>query len=311
MTAQQLAGFSVGFVAPEDAGAVRELERLGVDSLWVGGHVASVNPSPEPVAWLARLVEQTRIATIGTAALLPSLYPPALLAKQLADLDRHSGGRLTLGVGVGGEYDSDFAAVGVPRAERAARTDETIDLLRRFWTGEPVTWSGRHFQLDGIRIHPAPAQPGGPAIVVCGRGLPAMRRAVRTGNGWMPYLYSARRYRESVEQITELAAAAGRDLRDFGWYVYLMVVLDDDARIARRRAVDMLGATYRQDVDAMVDRIAVTGDTDMVTARIQEYLDAGADHVVVCPIGGDVAETAFRLCSDILPQLNNKARSSR
>src|SRR5882672_7974224 len=116
---------AVGFVAPEDGETVRALEDAGATSFWVGGHVASVNPSPEPMIWLARLAEQTRSATIGTATLLLPLYPPALLAKQLADLDRASGGRVVLGVGVGGEYQSDFAAVEVPVEERGSRADES------------------------------------------------------------------------------------------------------------------------------------------------------------------------------------------
>ena len=111
----------LGFVAPTDGAMVRRLEEAGVRSFWVGGHVASVNPSPEPVVWLARLVEQAPAATVGTATLVLPLYPPALLAKQVADLDNASGGRVVLGIGVGGEYESDFAAVGVPRSQRGSR----------------------------------------------------------------------------------------------------------------------------------------------------------------------------------------------
>ena len=167
----------LGFVAPADATTLRRLEDAGVSSFWVGGHIASVNPSPEPVVWLARLVEQTRSATVGTATLVLPLYPPALLAKQIADLDNASGGRVVLGIGVGGEYESDFAAAGVARSQRGSRANEGIDLLRLFWTGEPVVHHGRHFSFDGVRIHPAPVKPGGPPIVVSGRSEAAIRRA--------------------------------------------------------------------------------------------------------------------------------------
>ena len=79
---------SVGLVAPTEAADVQRLEDAGAASSWVGGHIASYNSSPEPVVWLARLVEQTRTARVGSAAVLLPLYPPALLAKQIADLDR-------------------------------------------------------------------------------------------------------------------------------------------------------------------------------------------------------------------------------
>lgn len=282
----------VGFVAPGDAAAVRGLEDAGAASLWVGGHLASLNPSPEPLVWLARLIGQTRTATVGTATLVLPLYPPAIVAKQVADLDRAAAGRIVLGVGVGGEYESDFAAVEVPRQERGSRTDESIDLLRAFWTAEPVHHRGRHFAIDGVRIHPAPAQPGGPPIVVSGRQPAAAARAARRGDGWMPYLYSAPRYRESVRLIEDEAGAAGRSLDGFGWYAYVMVSLDADGDAARRHAVDFLGATYRQDTSDFVDRVAVAGDRDTVGEKLRAYVDAGARHLILCPMHGDVGELA-------------------
>jgi probable F420-dependent oxidoreductase len=293
----------LGLVAPTDAATVQRLEEEGVSSFWVGGHVASVNPSPEPMVWLARLVEQTSSATVGTAALVLPLYPPALLAKQVADLDNASAGRLVLGIGVGGEYESDFAAVGVARGQRGSRANEGIEVLRRFWTGEPVVHHGRHFSFDGVRIHPAPSRPGGPPIVVSGRSEAAIRRAALLGNGWMPYLYSASRYASSVRQVTDVAAEFGRSLDGFGWYAYLMVAVDADAAAARKGATTFLGTTYRQDVSAKIDRIAVAGSIDDVGERIAEFVEAGARHLIVCPVHGDVPTTVGRLLEDVWPSL--------
>jgi alkanesulfonate monooxygenase SsuD/methylene tetrahydromethanopterin reductase-like flavin-dependent oxidoreductase (luciferase family) len=292
-----------GFVAPDDADDVRRLEELGAASLWVGGHLASTNPSPEAMVWLARLVEQTTTVTIGTATLLLPLYPPAIVAKQLADLDRASGGRLTIGVGVGGEYESDFVAAEVPIGERGPRTDEAIELLRRFWTGEPVTHHGRHHHYDDLRIHPAPAQPGGPPIVVSGRQPVAMRRAARVGDGWMPYLYSPERYARSAEVVRSEADRLGRDLDGFLWSAYVFVSLDEDAGRAEDAAVEFLGGTYRSDFRAMVHRVACVGDADQVTERLAGFVDAGVRHFVLAPVGGDRSATATRLLEEIRPRL--------
>lgn len=294
---------SFGFVAPSDAERVRGLEQAGASSLWVGGHVASVNPSPEPMTWLARLVEQTTSAVVGTATLLLPLYPPALVAKQVADLDRASGGRVALGVGIGGEYPSDFSAMGVPMEERGSRADEAIGLLRRFWKAEPVQHRGRHYAFDGVRIHPAPLQHGGPPIYVCGRREAAMRRAALLGDGWMPYLYSSRRYADSVEQIGAYASAADRNLDDFAWLAYLMVAVDPDVALARRGAASFLQQTYRQDVEPMIDRITVAGSPDDVGERLAEFVTAGARHLVFCPIHGDPIDTAGLLLEEVLPGL--------
>jgi probable F420-dependent oxidoreductase len=294
---------SFGFVAPAEAESVRDLERAGASSLWVGGHVASSNPSPEPMVWLARLVEQTTSATVGTATLLLPLYPPALVAKQIADLDRASEGRVALGIGIGGEYPSDFEAMSVPMHERASRADEAIGLLRRFWTEEPVQHRGRHYSFDDIRIHPAPYQEGGPPIYVCGRREAAMRRAAHFGDGWMPYLYSSRRYAESVERITAYAEEVDRDLDDFSWLAYVMVAVDQNADAARRGAATFLRQTYRLDVDSMIDRITIAGSPDDVAERISAFVTAGARHLVFCPIHGDTVDTAERLLDQVLPGL--------
>jgi alkanesulfonate monooxygenase SsuD/methylene tetrahydromethanopterin reductase-like flavin-dependent oxidoreductase (luciferase family) len=294
---------SFGFVAPGHPGGVRALERAGASSLWVGGHVASLNPSPEPMIWWARVVEQTTSAVVGTATLLLPLYPPALVAKQVADLDRASGGRLALGIGIGGEYPSDFAAMDDPVQERGSRADEAIGLLRRFWTAEPVEHHGRHYRFDGVRIHPAPEQAGGPPIYVCGRREGAMRRAALLGDGWMPYLYSPRRYAESAERIAGFASEVDRDLDDFAWLAYVMVAVDQDADAARRSAAAFLQRTYRQDVGEMIDRITVSGSSDDVGERIAALVDAGARHLVFCPIHGDMVDSAERLLEEVLPGL--------
>jgi alkanesulfonate monooxygenase SsuD/methylene tetrahydromethanopterin reductase-like flavin-dependent oxidoreductase (luciferase family) len=281
------------------------LQAAGARSLWVGGHIASRNPSPEALSWLARLCEQVDDATlVGTAVLLLPLYPPAIVAKMIADLDNVTGGRIALGVGVGGEYPAEFAAAGVPLAGRGKRMDEQIALLRRFWTGEAISWDGPLFPLDGVRIHPAPAQEGGPPIVVAGRQAVAMRRAARLADGWMPYLFSARRYGESVAAVKAEAAASGRSLDGFAWLAYIPISVDDDRAVARERAAGFLGGTYKQDFDAMLDRVAVTGTPDEVVVKLQEYVDAGARHLILLPAtreGG--TQMLTRILTEIAPRV--------
>ncbi|WP_456548830.1 LLM class flavin-dependent oxidoreductase [Blastococcus sp. SYSU D00813] len=291
-------------VGGDVADAVR-LERLGADSLWTGGHVASTNPSPEAMTALARLSAVTERARLGTAVLLLPLYPPAIVAKQVADLDRATGGRIVLGVGVGGEYPQEFRACGVPVAERGRRTDEAIPLLRRLWTGEEVTHDGPFHAMADVRIHPAPVQPGGPPVVVAGRRDPAMRRAALLGDGWMPYLFSARRYAASVSTIGRLAAAAGRDLASFGWYAFVFVNVDDDGARARQEAARTLGGTYRQDFSDVLGSVAAAGTPAEVTAVLQAFVDAGARHLVLVPaVGtGDRGVVVRRLLDEVTPAL--------
>jgi len=295
---------SFGFVTTADRNEVDALEALPIDSLWVGGHVASRNPTPEAMVQLARLAAVSSRVRIGTSILLLPLYPPAIIAKQVADLDRLTGGRITLGVGVGGEYEQEFRACGVPLEERGRRTNEAIPLLRRLWTAEEISHPGPLFPMEAVRIHPAPVQKGGPPIVVAGRQDVAMRRAARLGDGWMPYLYSPRAYAQSVERITSIAAEAQRDLSAFEWMQFLFTNVQDDAERAREEAAGFLGGTYSQDFRPMVDRVAAAGTPDQVAARVQEFVDAGARHVVFA-IGasGDRLAMMRRILSEVVPRI--------
>jgi probable F420-dependent oxidoreductase len=299
--------FSVGFVCQPARVAVDRLESLPIDSLWVGGHVASPNPSPEAMVQLARLGALTQRVRVGSSILLLPLYPPAIVAKQIADLDHATGGRVTLGVGVGGEYPQEFRACQIPLVERGPRTDEAIVLLRRLWSGKELSHSGRFYSMDDVRVHPAPVQPLGPPIIVAGRKERAMRRAAELGDGWMPYLYSARRYADSVESIRRLAAEAGRDLARFEWLAFVFVNVDDDGVKAKEEAAEFLGGTYRQDFHKMLGHIAVAGSHDEVVDGLVEFVQAGAQHLVFTPATRSRSEAvALRITEDILPRVREK-----
>jgi probable F420-dependent oxidoreductase len=293
----------IGFMAgAADKRLVAALEAEAIDSLWVGGHVASPNPTPEVVASLAGLAALTERVRIGTSILLLPLYPPAIVAKQMADVDRMTGGRLTLGVGIGGEYPQEFRACHVPLAERGPRTDEAIPLLRLLWGGAEVTHTGRFYSMENVRIHPAPVQPGGPPVVVAGRQQPAMRRAALLGDGWMPYLYSARRYADSVATIRALAGDADRDLGHFEWFAFLFVNVNPDGDTAREEAATFLGGNYNQDFEAMLDHVAVVGTPDQAIPKVQAFVDAGARHLIVTPATrGDADAVRTRILRDVLP----------
>jgi alkanesulfonate monooxygenase SsuD/methylene tetrahydromethanopterin reductase-like flavin-dependent oxidoreductase (luciferase family) len=301
----------VGLMAIDDPRRVAALESLPIDSLWVGGHIASPNAAPEVLMNLARLSAVTERVQIGTSILLLPLYAPAIVAKQIADLDRATGGRVVLGVGVGGEYPGEFRVCQVPIEERGRRTDEAIELLRRLWTAEEITHSGRFYAMKNVKIHPAPAQPGGPPIVVGGRKEPAMLRAARLGDGWMPYLYSPRRYAASVGTIRGLAQ--GRDLGGFGWYAFVFVNIDSDGLQARERTARFLGGTYNQDFRAMVDNVAAAGTASEVTNKLTQFVDAGARHFVFTPAtpsGTDRDAVVRRLLEEVMPAVREHAQRS-
>jgi probable F420-dependent oxidoreductase len=295
---------SFGFVSNVMREEVEALEDLEVNSLWVGGHVASRTASPEAMVQLARLAALSRHVRVGTSILLLPLYQPAIVAKQIADLDQATGGRVTLGVGVGGEYPQEFRACGVPIAERGRRVNEAIPLIRRLWTAEEISHPGPLYPMEQVRIQPAPVQPGGPPIIVAGRKDPAMVRAAALGDGWMPYLYSPRAYAASVQRIRQVAAEDGRDLAGFEWTQYLFTCVRDDPDQARAEAVNFLGGTYGQDFGAFVDRVAAVGTADQVAARVQDFVDAGARHIIFAiTCRDDRLAMMRRILDEVAPQV--------
>jgi probable F420-dependent oxidoreductase len=308
MTASEI---KVGLLGGGSAAQVHQLEERPVDSLWTGGHIASRNPSPEVMMNLARLAALTERVTVGTSILLLPLYPPALVAKQVADLDNICGGRVVLGIGIGGEYPQEFRAMQVPIEERGRRTNEAIPLLRKFWTAEPVTHRGRYYDFEDVRIHPAPVQSVGLPIVVAGRQEAAMRRAASLGDGWFPYMYSPRRYAASVWTIRQIAAEEGRDLTGFQWLVWVFVNIDHDGDAAREATARTMGGTYDQDFRQMVDSVAAAGTAAEVTEKVIAYYDAGARHFVFNPatFGADTRPVIDVLLGEVMPAVREHAEA--
>jgi alkanesulfonate monooxygenase SsuD/methylene tetrahydromethanopterin reductase-like flavin-dependent oxidoreductase (luciferase family) len=141
------------------------------------------------------------------------LYPPAVVAKQVADIDRACGGRVVFGVGVGGEYPQEFRACQIPLAERGRRTDEAILLLRQLWSARQISHDGAFYPVQDVRVHPAPAQPGGPPIVIAGRKEPAMRRAASPSASGSTGRRAASQYGEVMHEAATGGVARHRPTR--------------------------------------------------------------------------------------------------
>jgi probable F420-dependent oxidoreductase len=263
-----------------DPGRYREAavrsEELGYDSIWASDHISYRNPILDVVVALSTFAAVTERITIGAGVVLLPLRHPSVVAKEFASLDFVSGGRLILGVGVGGEGPKDFSAVGVPVRERGARTDEAIRALRELFRGGPASFSGRFFSFEGIEIEPAPAQPGGPPLWVGGRSEAAIRRAAALGDGWIPIWVTPERFARGLEQLPAHVAPAVTLPAHVG---------------PKRKLYEHLLERYSGDfTEHVVDRYCVAGTPEECAARIREYVDAGAQHVVFNVLELDDAE---------------------
>jgi probable F420-dependent oxidoreductase len=251
-------------------------EELGYDSLWAGDHISYRNPILDVVVALSTFAAVTERITIGAGIVLLPLRHPSIVAREFASLDYVSGGRVILGVGVGGESAKDFEAVGVPVSERGVRTDEAMLALRALFGEGPADFAGRFFSFEGISIEPRPAQVGGPPLWVGGRSEAAIRRAGALGDGWIPIWISPARFARGLERLPAHVTPAVTLPAHVG---------------PKRRLYDHLRARYSGDfTEHVVDRYCVAGAPEECAARIREYVDAGARHIVFNILELDDAE---------------------
>jgi probable F420-dependent oxidoreductase len=250
-------------------------EEAGFDSLWAGDHVSFHLALLDVTVALATFAAATERVALGAGVVLLPLRAPALVAREFASLDYLSGGRVILGVGIGGEHGRDFEAVGVPVRQRGARTDEAMLALRELFSGVPASFAGRFSSFEGISIKPPPAQPGGPPLWVGGRSEAAIRRAARLGDGWMPIWVSPERFADGLEDLR--AKAGGRELTAAVVLPALVGGTVEAARLCLSRRYDTEFSTHA------VERYCLTGSQAQCAARVAEYVEAGADHIVFHP----------------------------
>jgi probable F420-dependent oxidoreductase len=189
---------------------VRVAESAGFDSAWVSEHHgASDGYLPSLLPMLAAFAASTETILLGTGIVLAPFHDPLRLAEDAAVVDQLSGGRLLLGLGIAWR-EEEFRMFGVPRSERAVRTEETIEILRRAWTGRRFSFEGRAFRYDRVKVTPPPARASGIPVYLGGYADKAVRRAGRLADGYITDAepQDAQRYTALVD---ESARGAGRE----------------------------------------------------------------------------------------------------
>jgi len=219
------------FADPAPFGAlVTGAERHGFESVWTVEHVVVPvdyqatypydpsgkipippdTPLPDPLLPLAYAAALTRRIKLATGILILPQRHPFYIAKEAATLDRLSGGRFLLGVGIGWMKD-EFDALGIPFAERAGRTDETIRAMRSLWKGSPEAFESRYFRWGPVEMQPKPIAAQGVPIVVGGHSEASARRAARLGDGFFPAVLDPAQVAALREVIARECEAVDRD----------------------------------------------------------------------------------------------------
>lgn len=219
---------------------------------------------PDPLIWMSYMAAVTAKIKLATGILILPQHNPVITAKQIATLDSMSGGRVLLGIGVGW-LEEEFAVIGAPFANRAARTDEYVDVMRALWQQDRPSFDGNFFQFEGAFCRPQPAQ-GSVPIIVGGHSKPAARRAGRLGDGFFPA-------REAPEDLINLARQTAADCGRDPEALEITVSLPED--LADLRKLAELGvARVLVPVSPMAGlRTIISGPEDALSwrGRIEEF----------------------------------------
>jgi len=245
----------------------RAAEVAGFDAVGVTDHpapparwvAAGGHHGLDPFVALAFAACATERVRLLTQVVVLPYRNPFLLAKSAASLDVLSNGRLVLGVAAG-YLEAEFAALGADFAARNDVADETLDVLREAWRGEPIERSGRGFVAKGVVQLPRPAQPDGPALWVGGNARRAIRRAVERADGWMPFPATERLARHT----TTAPMTSLDDLRTGVGYAR-----EHAATIGRTRPLDVCLVPFGFTVNDP------TAETSRLADEIPLYAEAG------------------------------------
>jgi probable F420-dependent oxidoreductase len=262
----------------------------GFATLWAGEHVVMVDRSasrypysddgvigvPAEADWLDPIITlgfaaaaSSRIGVATGVLLLPE-HNPVVVAKQAASLDRLSGGRLTLGVGVGWSKE-EFAALGVPFEHRAARTAEYVSAMRTLWRDDVASFDGKFVDFDAIRVNPKPVRDRRIPVVVGGNSDAALRRVAAWGDGWYGFnLDGVAEVRERVATLEQLCAESGRDRSQ----LRLSVALRSPS-VGDIDALNEVGADELVLVEAPPDRADAAAE--WVSALADQWMSANVD----------------------------------
>jgi probable F420-dependent oxidoreductase len=271
--------------------AARRAEALGLDGLVAGDHVTFYGYGNDGLITLTAIAACTERIELKTAVYLLPLRHPVPVALQVAQLDQLSVGRFVLGVGVGGEDPHEFLSCGVDPRTRGARTNESLQILRRLWREDHVSFAGKHFQIDDVTVYPKPFRPV--PIVVGGRSDAALVRAGRYGDGYTGIWQSVDRFKAAQTIIFEAATAAGRDPSAIEVGIQFWMSVGESSDAARAQVARGMQATYKLPFERF-ERYTPFGTAREVAEFIAPFVEAGARHINLIPVQATAEENVER-----------------
>jgi probable F420-dependent oxidoreductase len=276
-------------------------EELGFDSAWTQESMLGAAPQLSPIEAMTYAAACTQRMRLGCVVFVSTLHSPVHLAKSVSSLDQLSRGRIEVGVGTGGR-GRPFAAFGVDPARYVARFTEGVKLMKALWTEPRVTFNGEFWQLENAPMEPKPFQKPHPPLWFGGASEPALRRAVRLGDGFFGAGSSpTERFAGQVQIVRRALAEAGRPADSFPIAKRVYIAIDDDADRARTRMNAALEGIYGQRV-AAIEAAPITGPAADCVREVNKVAAAGAELILFTALF-DQREQMEQLAAAVLPKI--------
>jgi len=263
-------------------------EKFGLDSLWFSDHLMYTVPgegSLEPFSSLSAVASRTERIALGTKVICASFRHPGLVAKIGVTLDIISHGRLILGIGAGW-YKREFDAYGIPYEGRVSRMREVVEIVKKLWTEDSVDYEGETYKLKGAVCSPKPVQKPHPPIWVAAEGPRMLKIAAEIGDGWITVNPKVNDFRRKWGLIQDHAAKVGRDGSEIETACYMYASLawtsEEAWRIAERDILPERRRAMNPDLSLReLGEVCLIGDPEEWMSRIEDYIEAGARHIIV------------------------------
>jgi len=263
---------------PENvANFAKKCEAMGCHSMWTIDRI--VYDNLEPLTVLAAAAGATQKIRLGTSVLLANLRHPSHVAKIISTLDFISNGRLTVGLGFGSR-ENDYKAVEIPFEHRGSRAVEQVQLMKRLWTEDNVTYKGRFYNVENLTVGPKPIQKPHPPIWTGGGAEVALKRAGTWADGFICGSSAIPDFPATWEKISGYAKAAGRDPNKINKAGLTFMAIDDDQNKAVKTVEDYVMRYYgRLRVD--VANTSLVGAPSAIIDRIGAFLAKGLDTLII------------------------------
>jgi alkanesulfonate monooxygenase SsuD/methylene tetrahydromethanopterin reductase-like flavin-dependent oxidoreductase (luciferase family) len=265
---------------------------LGYLYLCANDHLLFARPWLDGLTALAAVIQDTGEMTLATTVSLPVLRGPAQLAKTLLAIDLLADERLVVGVGPGSSA-RDYAAAGVPFAERWQRFEDAVRALRSLLAGDPDGFQGVFYSTRGVVLEPRPRRRSSPPIWVASWGSPTgLRRVARLGDGWLASAYniSPARFRACLSELNQVRGTAGPMPNALAttW----MYVTDDELG-ADRVLSKVLAPMLNRTVEQLAALALPIGPAELCAQRISEFAAAGVQRLLVWPLGDEIRQLSI------------------